>query len=102
MPITHGHSTPADATMSGCIAATAGADIRTSATTQGFGTIRDFMDGAGILGERRLPGVSGHGVGAERRGGDSMAGGGIRILSMRLRTTGFRFTLLHGGFRQRT
>jgi hypothetical protein len=79
---------PVDATMLGFIAATAGADICTTATTQVFGTIRDFMDGAGILGERRLHGESGHGVGEERPGGDSTAGGGILIPFMLRHTTG--------------
>src|ERR1017187_9236590 len=86
MPTTRGPSMPAGATMSGCIGATAGADICITATTQGLGTIGDFMDGATIPGERRLPGVSGHGVGEERRGGDTMAGGGILIPRMQPHT----------------
>src|ERR1039458_7172420 len=95
MPTTRGPSMAAGATMSGCIGATAGADICITATTRGLGTIRDFMDGATIPGDRRLPVVSGHGVGEERHGGDTMAGGGILIPRMQPHTTDRKSTRLN-------
>src|SRR3984885_8232528 len=85
---THEPFMPAGGTMLDFIAATAGAGTCTTAITLGSGTIRDFMDGAGIPGELRFTGASAHGVGEVRHGGDSMAGGGILIPFMRLRTTG--------------
>src|SRR5271154_1114654 len=88
MPTTRAPSMPADATMLGFIAATAGVDGTTTAITQAFGTIRDFMGGASIPGECRLPGALGHGDGEERRGGDFMADGGILIPCTLRRTTG--------------
>src|SRR3984885_15987807 len=86
-PTTRGPSMPAGVTMLGFIAATAGADTRTTAITPESGTTRDFMGGAGIPGERRLRGGLVHGDGAERHGGDSMAGGGILVPYMALLTT---------------
>ncbi len=56
------------------IAATVGADICTTAITQDTGTIRDFMGGVTIPGERQLPGASERGVGVERRGGGYYGG----------------------------
>ena len=74
------------------IADTTGADTPITVGARDSTSTRDFTAGAGILGERRCIGESGHGVGEERRGGASMADGGILIRCMPLRTSGLLIT----------